>query len=213
MGAVVAADAPDLHTVHSWREQDGPWRHSREGQPLPVGYLQAARYATIPATGAVLAQWADGNPVLTQRYLGTGQLLLLSVLPDPTWSNLENLALHLVLVQRLLAEPARGTGGAYLNTITAGGAVLHAGLVQREGLMQAWNRPPIRGRRGTGGMSQQDCLALLTSAQLEVSADRRPQRPWLVPLLYLARVGMILEAVLQWAPWRTRAVRKEARYA
>jgi len=48
---------------------------------------------------------------------------------------------------------------------------------------------------------------------LEVSADRRPQRPWLVPLLYLALVGMILETVLQWAPWRTRAVRKEARYA
>ena len=97
----------------NWRNDEGPFRDGQDGIPLPVDKLRAIkRLPLIPTSDAIpLASWDDGSPLLVRKILGQGTIHLLTTLPDYKWSDLEQTALHLVLIQRLLED-----GSQRLNT-------------------------------------------------------------------------------------------------
>ncbi|MDP0491852.1 MAG: BatA domain-containing protein [Verrucomicrobiota bacterium JB023] len=102
----------------NWRQDEGPLRDGRDGSALPVDRLRAIKRLPLStASDAVpLATWDDGSPLLARKVLGLGTAHLLTTLPDYQWSDLEQTALHLVLVQRLLEEGAKQAG----TTLVAG---------------------------------------------------------------------------------------------
>jgi hypothetical protein len=93
----------------TWRRDEGPLRDGQDGSTLPVGQLRAIkRQALSELSDAVpLASWDDGSPLLVRKVLGQGTAHLLTTLPDYRWSDLEQTALHLVLVQRLVEAGAQ----------------------------------------------------------------------------------------------------------
>lgn len=93
----------------NWRNDEGPFRDGQDGTALPVDQIRAIkRLPLISTTDAVpLAAWEDGSPLLVRKVIGQGTAHLLTTLPDYTWSDLEQTALHLVLVQRLLEDGAK----------------------------------------------------------------------------------------------------------
>ncbi|MEM9081588.1 MAG: BatA domain-containing protein [Verrucomicrobiota bacterium] len=92
-----------------WRKDEGPWRDGIDGTTLPVDQLQAVQRRTLAESSDLvpLASWDDGSPLLARRILGAGALHILNTLPDLAWSDLEQTALHLVLIQRLLADGSK----------------------------------------------------------------------------------------------------------
>ncbi len=86
------------------RRDDGPWRDGADGTALPLKNIQAIKRREIKGEGATLVDWDDKTPLLTRKIEGKGTAVFISTLPDYRWSNLEQTALHLVAVQRLLAK-------------------------------------------------------------------------------------------------------------
>lgn len=93
----------------NWRRDEGPFRDGQDGTALPVGLLRAIKRQPVSSRSDTvsLATWDDGSPLLVRKIIGEGTAHLLTTLPDYTWSDLEQTALHLVVVQRLLAAGAQ----------------------------------------------------------------------------------------------------------
>lgn len=133
----------------NWRRDEGPFRDGQDGTALPVGLLRAIKRQPLvaPNDGVSLANWEDGEPLLLRKVIGNGTAHFLTTLPDYTWSDLEQTALHLVVVQRLIEAGAQRlnetsltadrsrTGTATLVNASLPGATypLNAGIYRPDG--------------------------------------------------------------------------------
>ncbi len=92
----------------NWRHDEGPFRDGQDGTTLPLDRLRAIKRLPLASSSdaITLASWDDGSPLLVRKILGQGTAHLLTTLPDYHWSDLEQTALHLVLVQRLIESGA-----------------------------------------------------------------------------------------------------------
>jgi len=206
LGDVVESPLDEFFSVEGWRQKDGPWKNARDGKPLPLSHLQSVVIAKTKVDAIPLATWSNGDPLLSQLYLGEGRLFTLSTLPTPSWSNMENLALHLVLFQRILQEAVTQGGGGYLQFIQAGREPFNAGLSSIGGRELAVNRPP---RESEKQLSEGEIKKLLQSGELEVSStEKRPRRPWVYPSLMMVLLFFIIESMIKIIP-KLRS-RKEA---
>lgn len=102
-GAVETSPQDKYFVTGASTRDDGPWADGSDGTPLPVDVLQAIKRRAIEGEGGVLAAWDDGTPLLLRKVEGEGTAVFFGTLPDYRWSSLEQTALHLVAVQRLLA--------------------------------------------------------------------------------------------------------------
>jgi len=173
--------------------------NAASGEALPLKNLQGLLIASPSGEVTSLATWSNGMPALSQLFLGEGRVFLLSTLPIPTWSNMENLALHLILIQRLLQEVEAQNRSGYQQVLSAGRAPYKAQLTSEGGREVAINRAP---QSSLARISKAKIRELLSAGNLEVaSAGRRPMRPWLYPFLLVALFFIIIEAALQvWPP-------------
>ncbi len=144
-------------TNENWRRDEGPFRDGQDGNSIPLQQLRAIkRLPLLPASDAIpLASWDDGSPLMVRKILGQGTAHLLTTLPDYRWSDLEQTALHLVLVQRLLEVGAKRldessqVAGQTPHTpaslveaaLTPGNYPISAGIYQTEEGLLALNLP------------------------------------------------------------------------
>lgn len=113
-GSFASASWGDLQTatqdsplrVARWDAHDGPLADSSSGTPLPVASLRVLKAAAIRSGGEPLALFPDASPFLTQRRLGKGLILFCTTLPAPDWSSLDDGAVLVPMLQRLLAQGA-----------------------------------------------------------------------------------------------------------
>jgi hypothetical protein len=98
--------------ITAWDDLDGPLARTDAGTPLPLARL-AVLQRQIPRTSAgtahVYGAFADGQPFLTGRRVGSGYVFACATLPEEDWSSLGEGFVLLPMVQRLIA-----LGGAHL---------------------------------------------------------------------------------------------------
>ena len=168
--------------VKEWQHNDGPLRDGADGSQIPLQQVRAIKRRGLAGEFATLASWDDGAPFLVRRIIDGGTVYFLTTLPDYTWSNLEQTAIHLVLVQRAIASGSRRLGAGYNGTVgeesgqageneirsridsyaegTPSNAPLEAGVYKLGERVVAINRP--------GG---EDSLDQLSSADLDIILD------------------------------------------
>lgn len=103
-GEMESAPAEQYFITGQSLRDDGPWRDGAGGTAMPLKNIQAIQRRGIEGDGSALAEWDDSSPLLLRKIEGKGTAVFISTLPDYQWSNLEQTALHLVAVQRLLEE-------------------------------------------------------------------------------------------------------------
>lgn len=99
--------------VEEWDHADGGFRDGLGGAPLPMQSLRAIKRRGLVGDYVSLASWDDDEPLLARRTIGQGKVLFLTTLPDYTWSNFEQTALHLVLLQRSFDDGSRRLGAGF----------------------------------------------------------------------------------------------------
>ena len=111
--------------VDEWNHIDGPLRDGVDGTEIPLQTLRAILRREIAGDTATLAKWDDGSPFLARRVIDNGTALFLNTLPDYTWSNLEQTAVHLVALQRALTLGSQRHGAGFFATAGLTGAQPH----------------------------------------------------------------------------------------
>ena len=99
--------------VKEWNQIDGPLRNGIDGLEIPLKRLRAILRREIAGNATALAEWDDGAPLLSRRVIENGTAFFLNTLPDYTWSNLEQTAIHLVALQRSLALGSKRHGAGF----------------------------------------------------------------------------------------------------
>ena len=177
---IMEAPREKFFIVNDWERGDGAFRDALDGSPLPMDRIRAIKRRGIVGDYTALASWIDDEPLLARRVIEAGQVLFLSTLPNYTWSNLEQTALHLVALQRSLDEGSRRLGAGFFGTAgeessqpvgeeirsridsyadsDAGDAEFEAGVYRFGERTVAVNRPVA-----------EDSLEVLTSADLETA--------------------------------------------
>ncbi len=118
--------------VTSWDELDGPLARTDSGTSLPLARLAVLQRQIPRATSGaahVYGAFADGQPFLTGRRVGSGYIFACSTLPEEDWSTLGEGFVLLPMVQRLIA-----LGGAHL----APPALAFAGEWKPDGAEGSW---------------------------------------------------------------------------
>ncbi len=77
-------------------------------------------FEVSPVGGRVLMRLSDGNPLLIEKTLGKGRVLLLTSTADSAWNNLPLKTGYVPLVQSLVTNMAGGGSGSIDTGITAG---------------------------------------------------------------------------------------------
>jgi len=196
-----------------WRGKEGPWRDGKDAQRLPLDRLQAIKRAEMAEVHSVLATWQDGEALLGRSYLGRGALYTVATLPDRTWSNLENLALHLILSQRLLDDQRKGEGNGYLERLRLGEKPYEAGVKTTDALqLVAYNRAVPQESQI---VTEEERTRLLRTLSGDVSNEEgRPMRPLLYGCLLAGMCFVLCESMILLRPqWRRMFKRKEGQYA
>jgi len=179
---------------------------------MPLSHLQGVLVALpeVPIDNK-LAVWSHDVPALARNILGEGELFLVSALPLATWSNMENLALHLILFQRLLEGLNAEKSGGYSDRLIAGKKPYEAQLITvDDGRVVSLNRAP---RSSLKRISKAERQSLLVENEFnEATAGSRPMRPWLYPFLFVALVFFLLEAILQVVRKNRARTGKEVKY-
>ncbi len=112
-GSVTESDDGRYFIVKDWNHQDGPLRDGVDGTPVPLQRLRAILRREISGDATELAEWDDGSTLLARRIIDNGTALFLNTLPDYTWSNLEQTAVHLVALQRSLHLGSQRHGAGF----------------------------------------------------------------------------------------------------
>ena len=110
---IVDAPKDKFFIMKDWNRNESLLRDALDGAPLPVDRLRGIKRRGLAGDFVTLAQWEDDQPLLARRVIEQGQVLFLTTLPDYTWSNLEQTALHLVALQRGLDEGSRRLGAGF----------------------------------------------------------------------------------------------------
>lgn len=91
--------------------------------PLLEESLRSARvwgYTRIPASGAVLASLANGDPLMVEQKVGSGRVIFIATSADRDWSDLPLKTAYLPLIQSLTTHLAGGKRGAMDGGIDVG---------------------------------------------------------------------------------------------
>lgn len=89
--------------IGKWLDEDGPLANSEEGLSLPLDELSVWKRQAILGQHQVLAFFADGAPLFTRRALERGYLFYCATLPRPDWSDLQDGAVLVPMLDRLRA--------------------------------------------------------------------------------------------------------------
>jgi hypothetical protein len=180
--AVTESQGGRYFIVKEWQHNDGPLRDGADGTQIPLQQVRAIKRRELAGEFTTLASWDDGAPFLVRRIMDAGTVYFLTTLPDYTWSNIEQTAIHLVLIQRAIATGGRRLGAGHTGTAgeesgqageneirsridsyaegTPSNAPFEAGVYKLGERVVSINRP--------GG---EDTLDLLSSADLDIILD------------------------------------------
>lgn len=186
------AEAPDneFFTVKGWNKRDGPWRSARSGDHLPLDLLQTVYTAKLNITGSSeLTKWSNGEPALARLLIGGGKLHLVTTYPHYSWSNLENLGLHLIQIQRTLAGISESNGGGYMQFLKPKETIQDVSLIDS----QAYNRIPFT---SYSSLSKSEIKKLLKSHNSK-GGIAGAYKSWVTPFLWMTLLFLLAEAILQ----------------
>jgi len=114
-GPVQQAPKDSFFVVSNWNQNDGPFRDGLSGDSLPLSLLDAIKRRQIVGDTVALGSYDDGEVFSTRKVLGSGRAVFVSTLPDLAWSQMDHIALHLIIVHRMLelaTERYNATGAA-----------------------------------------------------------------------------------------------------
>lgn len=193
------ANQGEFFTVSEWNEKDGPWRNSINGERLPLDLLQVIQTVKVKVEGsAVLARYDEGEVLLQRSFFDDGVAYFCSSIPHRSWSNIENLGLHVVMIQRILGSISKNKGGGYMQRLEVGEGVVYAGLYGEEKIT-AYNRP-FKGE--SRPLEKGEIKKLIKNTGFsEVSSKGNTFSSWAHLVLMWSVVFLLIEAVLQLSIW------------
>lgn len=89
------------YEVSQWDQKDGPLANTDEGLALPLDELAVRRRQGVAGDQTILASFKDGQPFLTRRSVGRGQILFCTTLPNAEWSALGDGSVLVPMLHRL----------------------------------------------------------------------------------------------------------------
>ncbi len=189
---VLEAPVNEFFTMQGWNKRDGPWKNAKSGDNLPLDLLQTVYTAKLNITGSSeLAKWSNDKPALARLLIGSGKLHLITTYPHYSWSNLENLGLHLIQIQRTLTEISESNGGGYMQFLKPKGTIQDVSLIDS----QAYNRIPFQ---SYSSLSKLEIKNLLKSHNLESKGGvAGTYKSWVTPFLWMTLLFLLAEAILQ----------------
>ncbi len=100
-GNLTPAPDGEYFLIDKWNQQEGPLRNSPGGGVIPVDFLKTIQKRELSGNATTLASWEDSSPLLSRVLTERGGCYFLGTRPNLYWSNLDQMGLHLVLIQRL----------------------------------------------------------------------------------------------------------------
>ncbi len=241
-GAVETA-AGDLWQTAEWDELEGPLARTAGGASLPIAQMEIRRRQSAQPAGAgppdanwastnlagagpawvTLASMSDRRDLLQSARIGAGRAVWCATLPREDWSDLEEGAVLVPMIQRLLRDGGARRQAAQLAdcgewqpdgdnwawqalaSSGAGDPACHAGIYARADRQVALNIPPAE--LLPGALDSAQAAELFEGLEVAVSADvlaRQPGRAeseiW--PLLICAALAVMLLETLLASPAR-----------
>lgn len=215
-GELQTAPADQPFQISKWEETDGPLAKTEEGLALPLAELVVQKRQAIIGEKTALATFGDGSAFLTRRAAGQGQILFCASLPNAEWSDLNDGAVLVPMLQRLLQDGGRRFARAGFlecgDTVTLGGERwtpvdttapkeirLRAGVYRGGGRLVAVNRPAREDDREILEAAKAKALFGALPVQLfeeQRSGEGRAQSELWRLFLFGVAVFLIVEAVL-----------------
>jgi hypothetical protein len=113
-GEITQAPTNSSFTIAQWNELEGPLARTEEGFGVPLRELEVFRRAAIAGTGGTLATFSDGAPLLMRKAQGKGEIYFCATSTEPGWSTLDDGAVLVPMMQRMLAGGARRVNAALM---------------------------------------------------------------------------------------------------